>query len=193
MSPNGIKIENEDEKTFCKLCLEELSAQEIEEMEEMHDQVHRTCKEEFDEYTWKNFQTTEERKKLINWLSKIGYFKKINIDLYSIDQKLQHILTTNSINLAGLNINDIPIEIGSLTNVEQLYLDANAIRKLPDELGKLKYLRVLSLSYNNLHEIPECIGKIYANNMYDHLHPLEHPYSFLETQGGSEKMAKPAV
>ena len=38
-----------------------------------------------------------------------------------------------------------------------------------------------------------CIGKIYANNMYDHLHPLEHPYSFLETQGGSEKMAKPAV
>lgn len=52
----------------------------------------------------------------------------------------------------------IPIQIGTLTNLEKLYLNRNKIEKIPSQLFYCRKLRFLDLSHNNLTNIPTDIG-----------------------------------
>ncbi|XP_065099824.1 leucine rich repeat containing 8 VRAC subunit Aa [Paramisgurnus dabryanus] len=52
----------------------------------------------------------------------------------------------------------IPIQIGTLTNLERLYLNRNKIEKIPAQLFFCRKLRFLDLSHNNLTSIPPDIG-----------------------------------
>nr|XP_046241462.1 volume-regulated anion channel subunit LRRC8A [Scatophagus argus]XP_046241463.1 volume-regulated anion channel subunit LRRC8A [Scatophagus argus] len=52
----------------------------------------------------------------------------------------------------------IPIQIGTLTNLEKLYLNRNKIEKIPSQLFYCRKLRFLDLSHNNLTCIPTDIG-----------------------------------
>lgn len=54
----------------------------------------------------------------------------------------------------------IPIQIGTLTNLERLYLNRNKIEKMPSQLFFCRKLRYLDLSYNNLSNIPADIGNL---------------------------------
>ncbi|KAI1904753.1 hypothetical protein AGOR_G00008940 [Albula goreensis] len=52
----------------------------------------------------------------------------------------------------------IPIQIGTLTNLERLYLNRNKIEKIPSQLFFCRKLRFLDLSHNNLTYIPADVG-----------------------------------
>ncbi|XP_066501253.1 leucine rich repeat containing 8 VRAC subunit Aa [Hoplias malabaricus] len=52
----------------------------------------------------------------------------------------------------------IPIQIGTLTNLERLYLNRNKIDKIPSQLFFCRKLRFLDLSHNNLTSIHPDIG-----------------------------------
>lgn len=52
----------------------------------------------------------------------------------------------------------IPIQIGTLTNLEKLHLNRNKIENIPSQLFYCRKLRVLDLSHNNLTYIPTDIG-----------------------------------
>ncbi|XP_077442436.1 leucine rich repeat containing 8 VRAC subunit Aa [Vanacampus margaritifer] len=52
----------------------------------------------------------------------------------------------------------IPIQIGTLNNLEKLYLNRNKIEKLPGQLFFCHKLRFLDLSHNNLTVIPADVG-----------------------------------
>ncbi|KAA0719720.1 Volume-regulated anion channel subunit LRRC8A [Triplophysa tibetana] len=52
----------------------------------------------------------------------------------------------------------IPIQIGTLVNLERLFLNRNKIEKIPAQLFYCRKLRYLDLSHNNLISIPPDIG-----------------------------------
>lgn len=54
----------------------------------------------------------------------------------------------------------IPIQIGTLVNLERLYLNRNKIEKIPYQLFFCRKLRFLDLSHNNLTDIPPEIGTL---------------------------------
>ena len=68
-------------------------------------------------------------------------------------------------NLQQLSLNNnqlsqIPVEIGQLTNLQELYLHNNQLSQLPVEIGQLTNLRPLSLSNNQLSQLPVEIGQL---------------------------------
>ncbi|KAG6554694.1 hypothetical protein Mapa_003713 [Marchantia paleacea] len=77
-----------------------------------------------------------------------------------------------TLNLSGQNfpmftsqhILSIPYDIGSLDQLQELYLDHNSLEgRIPDSFSRLKKLRVLQLSNNNLRgELPEFLSSLPA-------------------------------
>jgi internalin A len=64
------------------------------------------------------------------------------------------------LDLAGLGLEELPSEIGKLSNLRWLDLRNNQIAEIPEIIGKLSNLRWLYLSNNQIAEIPEVIGKL---------------------------------
>ncbi|MEA3443579.1 MAG: leucine-rich repeat domain-containing protein [Bacteroidota bacterium] len=58
------------------------------------------------------------------------------------------------------NLNKIPSEVYSFTNLRELVLDGNQIKVVSPEIGKLKNLRYLSLQYNMITKLPREIGQL---------------------------------
>ncbi|KAM4720720.1 volume-regulated anion channel subunit LRRC8B [Rhinophrynus dorsalis] len=67
----------------------------------------------------------------------------------------QHLQKLTCLKLWHNSIAYIPLQIGALANLEQLYLNHNNIEMVPLQLFLCNKLRVLDLSYNNLSFIPE--------------------------------------
>ncbi|XP_042193588.1 volume-regulated anion channel subunit LRRC8A [Callorhinchus milii] len=70
----------------------------------------------------------------------------------------QHLRRLVCLKLWYNHIAYIPIQIGTLTNLERLYLNRNKIEKIPAQLFYCRKLRYLDLSHNNLTSIPQDIG-----------------------------------
>lgn len=64
------------------------------------------------------------------------------------------------IDLAGLELDHLPPEIGQLTNVRQLWLHDNQLSSLPAEIGNLQNIEELTLFNNQLSELPPEIGQL---------------------------------
>ncbi|MCP4570266.1 MAG: hypothetical protein GY841_22020 [FCB group bacterium] len=64
------------------------------------------------------------------------------------------------LNLSYLDISELPIEIGQLTNLRALCLDDNKLISIPESIGQLTNLQTLDLDYNQLTSIPESIGRL---------------------------------
>lgn len=58
------------------------------------------------------------------------------------------------------DIETIPSEVFSFTNLEELVLDGNKISTVPPEIGNLTNLKILSLQYNQLKALPPEIGQL---------------------------------
>ena len=77
--------------------------------------------------------------------------------------------------LSGNNLKTLPLEIGQLANIEELYLNNNHLEgALVAEIRQMSRLRVLDLSGNNMTGIPAEIGQLkfleilnYKNNNLD--------------------------
>ncbi|MGB7086646.1 MAG: COR domain-containing protein [Phormidesmis sp.] len=71
---------------------------------------------------------------------------------------------------AGMGLDELPPEIGKLTNLKTLVLGrwdkknrkrlGNNLKTLPDEIGQLTELRSLFLAYNRFSELPAVVGKL---------------------------------
>ena len=57
-------------------------------------------------------------------------------------------------------ISYLPNSIGTLTNLQELYLAYNRLTTLPDSIGYLKNLQTLDLAYNQLQKLPASINKL---------------------------------
>lgn len=87
--------------------------------------------------------------KLSKLKSKISYNKSI-YDLFK----------ESYLDLSDREIIEVPPEIGSLVNLEELYLQNNKIVKLPPEIGSLTNLKHLYLHNNKIVELPSEIGSL---------------------------------
>lgn len=72
----------------------------------------------------------------------------------------------------------MPVEIGSLTNLEKLSLATNMLKILPDSLCKLSKLQYLDVRYNsNLYSLPttlhrnKCLKFLLLNEDYNWISP----------------------
>jgi Leucine-rich repeat (LRR) protein len=59
------------------------------------------------------------------------------------------------------SIHDVPKSIGSLSNLQELYLNNNKLTSLSKSIGRLSNLKILYLDNNNLTELPKSIGSLY--------------------------------
>jgi internalin A len=64
------------------------------------------------------------------------------------------------LNLSGMNLSELPQEIGNLTNLTSLRLCYNQLKALPKLIGNLSSLTCLDLSHNQLKALPTSIGKL---------------------------------
>lgn len=71
------------------------------------------------------------------------FFNNLPVRYLNIDWPTSSLMT--SLTLTGLLLEEVPVGIGCLSNLEILVLDSNPITSLPDELEKLTQLKILSL------------------------------------------------
>jgi len=64
------------------------------------------------------------------------------------------------LDLASLNLTEVPLELFELSNLTTLNLNDNRLTSLPEEIGKLTKLTTLNLHNNQLPSLPEEIGKL---------------------------------
>jgi small GTP-binding protein len=95
-----------------------------------------------------------------------GYYITLSAEqLLDIFRKTKE-SNTDSLDLSGYCITELPEEIGKLTNLQYLNLDNNHLTELPEAIGELKNLKKLSVSsceqgvYNPLFELPAEITKL---------------------------------
>src|SRR5712691_470528 len=65
-----------------------------------------------------------------------------------------------NLNLSGLALQQLPAEIGQLSNLQELWLYNNQLSQLPAEIWQLSNLQVLRLSGNHLSQVPPEIGQL---------------------------------
>jgi internalin A len=75
---------------------------------------------------------------------------------------------SQELKLSGMDLSNLPPEIGELTSLTSLYLRYGRIKTLPDSIGNLKNLQSLYLSQNQLETLPHSIGKL-SNLQFLHL------------------------
>ncbi|WP_425389778.1 leucine-rich repeat domain-containing protein [Ekhidna sp.] len=93
------------------------------------------------------------------WANNTGWPDTGTIDTWdgvSFDGSRVTSLSLGANNLTGA----VPIEIGNLDALQQLYLNENQITSIPDDIGNLTSLTVLELGDNQLTALPAGIGNL---------------------------------
>ncbi|WP_405906967.1 COR domain-containing protein [Streptomyces sp. NBC_00828] len=65
-----------------------------------------------------------------------------------------------SLDLAGLDLTELPEELGCLTHLTELRLDDNRLRELPEWIGGLAALVMLTADNNSIASLPDAIGAL---------------------------------
>jgi len=91
---------------------------------------------------------------LIAWADENGIAEDV------LPRDADKILALKVLDLAQCELSCIPNSIGSLANLEELFLDGNNLSMLPESIGELTNLTWLSLHGNNLSMLPESIGEL---------------------------------
>ena len=66
----------------------------------------------------------------------------------------------SSLNIVSENLNSIPIEVFSLTQLQIFYCSYNQIKYIPKEIENLTQLRLFCCDVNQIDEIPKEIKKL---------------------------------
>jgi len=88
---------------------------------------------------------------LIAWADENGIAEEV------LPRDADKILALKVLDLAQCELSCIPNSIGSLANLEELFLDGNNLSMLPESIGELTNLTWLSLHGNNLAMLPNSI------------------------------------
>lgn len=64
------------------------------------------------------------------------------------------------LDLGGLGLTEVPVEVGKLRSLQTLSLANNLLTQLPPEIGDLESLQFLYLHNNNLTKLPPAIGRL---------------------------------
>lgn len=98
----------------------------------------------------------------MNKITKIANLKAVYLegDLKAEDIKegINNLKQLKGLSLVG--VNEIPAEIGNLTNLEELYLEGKAISVVPPVIGNLQKLIRLAIIKTNISTLPNEIGKL---------------------------------
>ena len=70
------------------------------------------------------------------------------------------VLDLTSLDLGYCNLNFLPVEIGLLTKLKELYLYHNQFSALPDGIAHLTNLKQLDLEHNQLSALPDSISNL---------------------------------
>lgn len=84
----------------------------------------------------------------------------VGMSLVALPLEVTQMTNLRSLNLMYNNLTSLPPEIGQLENLQSLTLNYNQLTTLPPEIGQLKNLRTLTLSQNQLTELPTSIGQL---------------------------------
>nr|ADE76607.1 unknown [Picea sitchensis] len=82
--------------------------------------------------------------------------RMLDITHNKLGQRFVHLYTLEV--YPTCTIVDIPLEIGSLVNIQRLILSENHLERLPITLGKLQSLKVLAIDDNRLTTLPDELG-----------------------------------
>jgi len=89
----------------------------------------------------------------------VGIFIRTKIN--KVPQNIFNLLNIRSLLLTSkYRINNVPKEIGQLTNLQLLDLSSNQFSALPKEIGQLTNLQLLDLSSNQFSALPKEIGQL---------------------------------
>jgi len=88
---------------------------------------------------------------LVAWADENGIAEEV------LPRDADKILALKVLDLAQCELSCIPNSIGSLANLEELFLDGNNLSMLPESIGELTNLTWLSLHGNNLAMLPNSI------------------------------------
>lgn len=101
--------------------------------------------------------------------------KNLNLDRLGLDalpteiQKLSNLNSLKRLDLSQNNFNNLPVEIGLLTSLQEfkLCLNFRVPFSLPKEIGKLTQLVNFKLSGNSLESLPEEIANLNSLRIFD--------------------------
>lgn len=96
-------------------------------------------------------------------LSNHPNIEKELVKIRKYHKKLEHI---SVLKLSGNKLEKIPIEIGKLSGLKELYLDDNNLIDLPEFIINMESLRVLSISKNQIGALPLDILRMHHLNKF---------------------------
>lgn len=81
-----------------------------------------------------------------------------------LGEELFTIVNLRDLSLAGNRITALPVSIGRMRCLQQLWLHGNMLTELPEEVCELDNLAILELHHNRLVTLPEGIGRLHKLN-----------------------------
>jgi internalin A len=91
---------------------------------------------------------------------KVETLALVGMELTELPPEIGQLSNLTKLDLSYNSLNTLPPEIGQLSNLTVLYLSYNSLNTLPPEIGQLSNLTVLYLSYNSLNTLPPEIGQL---------------------------------
>ncbi len=113
-----------------------------------------------------DFPRKIEKLKNITYVNLSSYhFKNSQKKLTEIPEEIGSLYNLEEINLDNNQLGDLPISISKLKNLTRLYIGNNDFRILPIWMSNLENLIELDISNNQLSKLPEWIGKFSKLNI----------------------------
>ena len=127
--------------------------------QEIIQHILEALKEKFEEAMepLQSFLSPKKPSSLFEILRKKPYRVR-TVDLNRLD-------SFEKLSLIGLDLEQLPEEIGLMTSLKELDLRNNQLRELPEALKNLKSLKVLDLRFNPLESIPEALQVLMARGV----------------------------